>query len=112
MSEDVTKIICADYSEELLMRLPGNRRVECDGCGQPVVISRPGLKLQAEPPADAPAVRVICFRCALRDDPDQEFQSVPGAMELAAAYGVPLSHLARHQTKTVREFIEEAERRR
>lgn len=106
---DGTIIVCADWSEQQLMALPGNRTATCDRCSAPIVISLPGRKLQADPP-ELPVV-ILCFRCALAEDPDQPFQSVPGAVELAAEFGVSREHLERHQTMTVGEFIRETQRR-
>jgi len=86
------------------MSLPGNRTAQCAKCTNPVVISLPGRRLLADPP-ELPA-GVLCFDCALRELGDEPFLTVPGAVELARAAGVPQEHLDRHKSLTAREFIE------
>lgn len=83
--EDRVCIVCAPWSEAQLMQLPGNRTAVCDGCNEPVVISKQGRKMQAE---ETRPVVLFCLRCARREAPDSVMEIVPGAVEAAEAAGV------------------------
>jgi ribosomal protein S27E len=73
-------IICADWSEEQLLLLAGNRTAECTECSSPVVISTEGRALVAANPLTA---RLICMGCAIRRNPDDVPEVAPGAIERA-----------------------------
>lgn len=98
MSDDVETvwIICADWSEEQLLLLAGNRTAACSECSTPVVISTEGRALMAEHPLTA---RLICFDCALRQDPDMVPEPAPGAVERAERLGYTLSPTTREAMK-------------
>lgn len=102
MSEEIQGdwVICSEWSEETLRRLPGNRTTSCARCHEPVVIAREGQAFIAANPLTA---QVTCFPCALADDPDAVPGSVPGALERALQAGVPVTR-EEMAGKTLREY--------
>lgn len=81
--EDIVTIICAPWSEEQLMALPGNRTRSCEVCNEPIVLSRQGQKLERE----SQRSRLLCMRCARREAPEEIVKPAPGAIEAALAAG-------------------------
>lgn len=89
-------IICADWSEEQLLLLAGNRTAECSKCSNPVVISTEGRALIAANPLTA---RLLCFDCAIAENPDMVPEPAPGSVERAERLGYRLSPATREALK-------------
>jgi hypothetical protein len=100
--DDIVVIVCAPWSEEQLMALPGNRTAECASCHDPVVLSRQGRQL-----IDAQGAVVRCPRCARREAPDASTHETPGAIDAAQRAGVPARHSRRMLGRPLRELIDE-----
>ncbi len=71
-ADDTTTLLCAPWSAEVFVRIPGNSTGECDMCGASVVISPEGRKLLGE----EPDTQVICPSC-VEKVPDLELDSKP-----------------------------------
>jgi len=52
-------LLCAPWSTEVFVRIPGNSTGKCDLCGASVVVSPEGRQLLAE----EPDTRVVCPSC-------------------------------------------------
>lgn len=65
-------LLCAPWSAEVFVRIPGNSTGECDLCGASVVISPEGKQLLAEEPDTG----VVCPSC-VEKVPDLAPDSTP-----------------------------------
>lgn len=87
---DRVTVICAPYSRETLRQVPGNVVRRCDECRCRIVASPHALKERLA------GGRLICFRCARKENPGQTHGVLPGAVDDAAAhFGLPRSVMQR-----------------
>jgi hypothetical protein len=70
--DDKKVLLCAPWSAEVFVRIPGNSTGKCDFCGASVVISPEGSQLIAE----EPDTTVVCPSCVDKV-PDLELDATP-----------------------------------